>query len=76
VLASGVNLVSSSGDKLLGGPQAGIIAGKKELIQQLKRHQLVRIFGVDRTKFAGSEKNYVPIYLIKAQVRCQPFEIL
>jgi L-seryl-tRNA(Ser) seleniumtransferase len=52
-LDAGVDLVCASGDKLLGGPQAGIVLGRSSVVESLRRHPLARALRADKSCLAG-----------------------
>ena len=75
-IANGVGLVFFSGDKLLGGPQAGIIVGKRELVSRLERHPLARAVRIDKMNLASLTATLIPYLTGQAESQIPVWQMI
>ncbi len=59
-ISAGVDIITFSGDKLIGGPQSGIICGKRSIVDQIKRHPLARAVRVDKMALSSLAATLIP----------------
>jgi L-seryl-tRNA(Ser) seleniumtransferase len=75
-IAAGADLVCFSGDKLLGGPQAGLVAGRAALVEQARRHPLMRALRVDKLTYAALEATLLEYATGRAEAEIPVLQML